>query len=594
MPDTHDGSSHPAIDAQDHFQEFVEGSPAPGTARPELPVQTRVQDLPLRELSWQEFERLCCRLVQREPGLIGTPHLYGIPGQDQKGIDIVAHFATDAEPERRSYQCKNVEGMSAGQLTAVLADMLKYDARWRIVLVAFDAGRELYDVVTGTGNSELWDRRTISDKLKGHPDLVADFFGQPWVDAFSGVGLGEPAAPPVNVRGTVYDRRTGHQLPGVHVVATTGTATAEGDTDAMGRFGLWLPPGEQVRVYAVKETPEGPLAHLSRYDWMDATSRDLTLQLGPKWDLRGRLRWCGSEEPITGAALEVNLIGPHQARVDTDENGDFRLALPGGERLSVRIQAPGVAPAELPVTQQNDARLDLALARECSGCSDEIEILQRVCGDLVIPFVRIAASEFLYGPPDQTRPLTLDEFFIGRFPVTCMEYSFYLQLTPGARLPVGWTSRFPRAGDERRPITGLDLREAEAFCEWLTERTGIAHRLPSAQEWQKAARGDRDARKFPWGDESDLDRCNSAEAGFHLSTVDNYPKGRSPSGVWDLCGNAWEWTSSPHEADEVRRIACGGSTMDPLDLIGCAFQTTYHVTDRRSELGFRVVQIRSA
>ena len=72
------------------------------------PVAPKVQTLPFNELSWRTFEQLCCRLVALQPGISGTPHLYGKLGEDQKGIDIVARFDTpQVGPKVVCFQCKN-------------------------------------------------------------------------------------------------------------------------------------------------------------------------------------------------------------------------------------------------------------------------------------------------------------------------------------------------------------------------------------------------------------------------------------------------------------------------------------------------------
>jgi len=59
----------------------------PGVVEP--PVQPRLQRLPLSELSWEQFEALCAALVEANPLTIDC-YLYGLRGDDQQGIDIVA------------------------------------------------------------------------------------------------------------------------------------------------------------------------------------------------------------------------------------------------------------------------------------------------------------------------------------------------------------------------------------------------------------------------------------------------------------------------------------------------------------------------
>ena len=84
--------------------------------------------------------------------------------------------------------------------------------------------------------------------------------------------------------------------------------------------------------------------------------------------------------------------------------------------------------------------------------------------------------------------------------------------------------------------------------------------MPTEEEWQFAAQSS-DGRKFPWGNQEpkpDDDLCNGFDAA--TTPVKKFPAGRSPFGIYDLCGNTWEWTES-ERADGVNRfvILRGGS-----------------------------------
>ena len=55
-------------------------------------------------------------------------------------------------------------------------------------------------------------------------------------------------------------------------------------------------------------------------------------------------------------------------------------------------------------------------------------------------------------------------------------------------------------------VTGISYRDALAYCTWLSKK-GTSYRLPSDDEWEKAARGG-DKRIFPWGDDFDPTFCH--------------------------------------------------------------------------------------
>src|SRR5436853_3770678 len=66
---------------------LAEFPPQPNKPASSLPVSTKLQQLPLKELEWRDFERLCVRLVKKNPD---TEHaqFYGVQGQSQEGIDL--------------------------------------------------------------------------------------------------------------------------------------------------------------------------------------------------------------------------------------------------------------------------------------------------------------------------------------------------------------------------------------------------------------------------------------------------------------------------------------------------------------------------
>ncbi|MCP4404088.1 MAG: SUMF1/EgtB/PvdO family nonheme iron enzyme [bacterium] len=103
-------------------------------------------------------------------------------------------------------------------------------------------------------------------------------------------------------------------------------------------------------------------------------------------------------------------------------------------------------------------------------------------------------------------------------------------------------------GHDNRPVIGISMYEADAFCRWMSEKTGMLHRLPTEAEWEKAARG-YEGYFFSYGNEYDGTRANTESQG--PKNVASYPP--NSYGVYDLTGNAWEWVSDHYRADSYQR-----------------------------------------
>ncbi len=129
----------------------------------------------------------------------------------------------------------------------------------------------------------------------------------------------------------------------------------------------------------------------------------------------------------------------------------------------------------------------------------------------------------------------LPAFFMDIYPVTNADYKQFVDAT-GHRAPKYWTAngRIP-AGKKRHPVTGVTFADASAYARWK------GRRLPTEQEWEKAARGPGGLR-WPWGNVFDPHKANVGQK--DTTPVGSYPQGCNSYGLCDMAGNVWEWTST--------------------------------------------------
>ena len=297
------------------------------------------------------------------------------------------------------------------------------------------------------------------------------------------------------------------------------------------------------------------------------------------------------------AAEALRDVGP--ARVEGDLSGEIQ------RRLREAFETPLRKGGDLPAQVQRRAAAAEALGRiESGGFGAQPAFWRLPHGEPV--WVPVPAGEFWMGGGSGVHRLHLDTFWISRVPITNAQYRFFVEAT-GQAPPRHWENGRPPKGKESHPVVNVSWRDALAYCEWLSGATGKQITLPSEAEWEKAARGDRDRREYPWGDEWDATRCNNYELGLGDTTpVGIFPEGASPYGVLDLAGNVWEWTRShfrkyPYDpgdgrenleaGDDVHRVLRGGSFDDGARLVRAACRSWNYPFYRFGDDGFRVVVV---
>jgi serine/threonine-protein kinase len=373
---------------------------------------------------------------------------------------------------------------------------------------------------------------------------------------------------------------------------------------------------------AIKTDPSGAEAWLFRYEERDR--RLLPLPVSAKGETReielpsvDALPWEASEEDKRRAregtayplqATEFNRVEPFDSA-----QGKFPFPLKPGSYL-VLLRKAGCADVRFPVVvpRRGDVRAEVSLAMP---------------EEIPEGFVYVPAGKFIAGsdpeaedytgePRKETNP-TVDGFFIARYSVTCGEYLEFLN-DRSYQTAQQAEGRAPRRGPGNpywsatgdtfslgtwaadEPVIGVSWNDAVEYANWYGRRRGRTFRLPTEDEWEKAARG-VDGRFFPWGDRFDaafaaMMESRSRGIGGRSSVLERiglFPADESAFGARDMAGVVRNWTSS-EAANGSTRIIKGGSWMNPAAWCRAATRSGTAPSDVNGFSGFRLAASRAS
>jgi formylglycine-generating enzyme required for sulfatase activity len=123
----------------------------------------------------------------------------------------------------------------------------------------------------------------------------------------------------------------------------------------------------------------------------------------------------------------------------------------------------------------------------------------------------------------------------------------------------GYECNYGMSGREDHPVNCVDWFQAGEYCAWSGQR------LPTEWEWEWAARGRDEGRTYPWGEATPtceyavmFDVATGCREDHTSEVGSKSPTGDSRDGLRDMAGNAWEWTGSWYDYNEVSRVGRGG------------------------------------
>ena len=200
-------------------------------------------------------------------------------------------------------------------------------------------------------------------------------------------------------------------------------------------------------------------------------------------------------------------------------------------------------------------------------------------------------------------------FAIGLYEVTVAEFGWFVDET-GYSAGNAW--RYPGFGQsERHPVVNVSWDDAQAYVAWLSWEIGEEYGLPSASEWEYAARAGTATARY-WG-KSESGQCRHANgADDKVACRDGFgrtaPVGSFAANDWglhDMLGNVSEWTEdcwsdsyagAPSDGSAWEqghcsvRVARGGSWFNSPSILRAANRSRVTSGFRNFIVGFRVTR----
>jgi formylglycine-generating enzyme required for sulfatase activity len=243
------------------------------------------------------------------------------------------------------------------------------------------------------------------------------------------------------------------------------------------------------------------------------------------------------------------------------------------------------------LAEQGTTQLSKLPTRKLDRIPERHNEASRVWGRDGKVMVRVASGEFPFGSENET--IFLGSFWIDKTPVTHVEYKRFLDANPdypvphskeARNQPYNWDreKRIYPVGTANHPVVLVSWLDAQAYAKWAGKR------LPTEQEWEKAARGPT-GRAFPWGGwREGLANTNETKIGKTTPVGQYSPAGDSDYGCVDMSGNVWEWTAIDYH-DTNAKVLRGGSWCNNQLESGCTIRSRKSLDSLSNYIGFRLV-----
>jgi len=379
--------------------------------------------------------------------------------------------------------------------------------------------------------------------------------------------------------------------------------------------GDWVAAKEKLAVAkskgaSEKDLPPDVVSGIERYEaapvlTVDSPADGATLDK-PSVTLRGsfssgrksdQVKVDGAVVPVADGKFEAVLPlpeGPRDVAVTVEDGGAVR------KKVSLRVVY--VRPPEAwEAWLSTWATADGAAREETSGYPKRV--VRRKDG---VAMVLVPAGAFWMGANKDAKTKLPNEepghevtiskaYYMDEAPITVAQWKTYVE-TGEATLP----NLGVKGTKDDMPIYNVTHAEATTYTRWA----GVS--LPTEAQWERAAKGGKDDRVYPWGAEDDVKRRNAvgdADEFERLAPVKSFPA--NDYGLFDMAGNVWQWTDDWYDAGyyvsaertDPKGPAAGtekcvrGGAWDKTGLVArVGYRSSLDPKQRASNVGFRCVR----
>lgn len=208
----------------------------------------------------------------------------------------------------------------------------------------------------------------------------------------------------------------------------------------------------------------------------------------------------------------------------------------------------------------------------------------------------VLAGEWADVPRLATRRGEAGGFALGRRETAVADFVDYLNAAGVADFPE--TAQIARRADgtfaakegaRRQAVAEVTAAEAEAYCRWLSRKTGKTVRLPTESEWEAAARGGVDGAPYPWGWGGRPRERAQFDAEGPAARGGTFPA--NGFGLVDVAGNLGEWCAARPDEPKGQRAVRGGSWSERNpEFLQIGHRQWFPADYRGRDVGFRALR----